>query len=181
MVSNGIVAVADWFHGLKVWDFSRDRELWRKKRDGWQLEALACSPDGRLLAVSVSRQSDGSLRLWDLNVGSTKHVFERGDQTALAFSPDSQLLATGGGTFGGGQLAMINTRRMRTLYEVNAHKSVADLAFWPGTPLVVSVGNGYKSEAVRFWNVRTGRERRPVPAHSFADAFCVITSPDAIA
>jgi WD40 repeat protein len=58
------------------------------------LEAVACSPDGRWIAGSAA---DGPPRLWEADTGRLRHtlVGPTAPVTALAFSADSALLASG--------------------------------------------------------------------------------------
>jgi hypothetical protein len=56
----------------------------------WWVQALAFSPDGRML---VSASSDGSIRVWRVADGALLQVFRTGDVDSLAVSPDGRLIA----------------------------------------------------------------------------------------
>jgi WD40 repeat protein len=78
---------------LHVWDTSSARPLVQLEAAS-TLEAITCSPDGRWIAGSAEAIP---LRIWDASTGRLQHTLD--GQTspihALAFAPDSALLASG--------------------------------------------------------------------------------------
>ena len=84
---------------VKLWDVSRGRLIatlpWR-----W-VEAVALSPDGKLLALE---EPAGTIKLWDVSSKEVRvaivdaHEIDEygGGVSSFSFSPDGRLLATGG-------------------------------------------------------------------------------------
>ena len=58
-----------------------------------ETNAVAFSPDGKLLASACR---DNEILVWDVATGALRHRLEGAPAVALAFSPDSGTLATGG-------------------------------------------------------------------------------------
>ena len=80
---------------IRFWSVETGREERRIPGAPAHIEALAFSPDGRLLSAAERR---GPVLVWDIakDSGPRSHSGHRGSAAVLAFSPDSQLLATGG-------------------------------------------------------------------------------------
>ena len=84
-------------------------------QDAGALRAFAASPDGKWIAGSRAAE-ESALALWDAATGRRAALLEgqAGPVTALAFSADSCLLATGGPRSGDVWLWNIPERRART-------------------------------------------------------------------
>jgi WD40 repeat protein len=83
---------------LRVWDVARGDSALSLK-DAGVLRGFAASPDGKWIAAGLVEEGDGpALGLWDAATGERKMLLDgpRPPVTALAFSPDSALLATSG-------------------------------------------------------------------------------------
>src|SRR5262249_1609430 len=87
---------------LRVWDVTSGRRV-LELEDGPILRAFALSPDGKWLAASRAPGEQGeddraTLGLWRADTGRRQAPFDgqRAPITALAFAPDSALLAAGG-------------------------------------------------------------------------------------
>jgi WD40 repeat protein len=138
---------------ILIWDI--EGRLEKELSNGSQISALRFSPDGRTLATANA--ADFTISLWDVQSGSVERRlnFHSGVVNALAFSPDSQKLASGGAD------------RMVVIWDVISGKSkrkfkehdqtVSSLAFSPdGTVLATAAGNA----SVVMWDVEDGKVNR---------------------
>ena len=92
---NGTLASAGIDGSVRLWDARRARALGRSPSDA-PVYGMAASPDGRTLAVGGA---NGLLQIWDARARrplSPSLAGHQGDVTAVAFSPDSHTLASGG-------------------------------------------------------------------------------------
>jgi WD40 repeat protein len=81
-------------NGLRIWSIGADQPS-SQPEDAHLVSALAFSPTTGILAGGCA---DTRLRLWDISTGRQQAVLEGQDApiTAVAFTPDGTLLATGG-------------------------------------------------------------------------------------
>lgn len=82
--------------GIQLWRVADGRALKRLKQHVGAIEALAFSPDGRLL-VSSGGFDDNTVNLWRLPEGSSGQTLQDilCPVTSFAFSPDGKFFATG--------------------------------------------------------------------------------------
>jgi WD40 repeat protein len=161
----GLVAV-DWGAQATVWDTA----TWTKVR-GFQTErnvtgtaenlvSGAVSPDGRWLVLGLL---DGRLSWCEMTAGTMLADLPAHRQTvlAVAFSPDSTVLASAGGE-GTVTLWQVKTRRKLAERRFHSLSSLALAFSAEGSRLVTGVVGGEK--AVNLWDVRTRRELLNLPA-----------------
>jgi serine/threonine protein kinase/WD40 repeat protein len=85
-------------YGLTVWD-AAGKELLNLDEEGSRLNALALSPDGTRLAVSVYLREPGAVpmkttvRIWEIATARQLLTIQAASATALCFSPDGTRLA----------------------------------------------------------------------------------------
>ena len=97
------LATIDFATRLRLWNIAARRRA-PAPFGKIAIEAVAFSPNGRFLAGADNL--DGVTRLWDLRAGRKVRTFTNKrtpSTTAVAFSPDGKVLATG---YGGGQVRL---------------------------------------------------------------------------
>jgi len=126
------------------------------------LEGLAISPDGKILA---SGGWDKAVRLWSLPDGELLKTLKGSKEriTCLVFSPDNQILASSGLRLmrqGGAPTEVIqlwNLRDGTKLHTLKGHtEKITCLAISPDGQRIIS---GSEDHTVRGWNLSDGRLR----------------------
>lgn len=138
--------------------------------DAGALRAFAASPDGRWVAGSratgdAAEAEEATLTLWEAATGRRVARLERqaGPVTALAFSGDSGLLATGGPRGDVWLWAVPEGRPVLVVGDAAARRPVEALAFHPRRPLLAVGGvdwlaAGGVEGAVVLWDVQTRQQ-----------------------
>jgi WD40 repeat protein len=138
---------------------------------------LAFSPNGRFLASGGHWGPDrGKPKVWA--TGTWKELFPLGekDAPAVAFSPDSEYLATChfSSDF---TIEIREASTGRGIHPLTGHVyAVRDLAFGPN-PDVPQLASASVDGTVRIWDVRTGKEIE-APLHHTNGVLSVAFSPD---
>jgi len=147
---------------VQLWEVATGkRMLTYRVADLRDIEGLAVSPDGKLLAIS---SDSNELLLWDWQSGaSPKVVGPRRRYLGLAFSPDGKILAAGGDTKDDVRLFDVATRaQIGSLVDSPDVPILAkQLAFTPdGKMLAAANSVGLIKRfvaAVLLWDVETGK------------------------
>jgi WD40 repeat protein len=155
---------------VQLWDVAAGKPGTRLEGPTDWVLSLAFSPDGKQLAGGGY---DGVVRLWDVAAG--KKILDIPGQPppaantpalppnavwALAFSPDSKLLAIGGAN---AQVYLVNPADGKIVRPIPGHTStVTALAFHPAGALLVSAS---KDRTVRLWNPANAQAIKTLEGH----------------
>jgi WD40 repeat protein len=155
--------------GVEFVTFRRPRHGIPLKAEARSTQDIAYSPDGRLLATAHWYEADpGEAKLWDAKTGdlvaSLPVPTREGGVLALAFSPDSKILAGSVGV-----LPSPKPPGVVVLWEVASHRVLQTLAGHTAriTALAFTLdrrtlASGGEDRTILFWDVAAGREIRRV-------------------
>jgi len=136
-------------HEVRLWDVKSGRRLRTlPKERGTGYGVTAFSPDGRLFA-----RGGETVELWSVAEGRLVRKLEGPGSTAsaLAFSPDGDVLATGTAD---GEIRLWSLSGGKLLSTYYAYGPVDAVAFTPGAREIVAHG---EDETVRIWSVEDDR------------------------
>jgi WD40 repeat protein len=141
---------------LGVVDLATGKETRMAGVDGVLAYVVAVSPDGTTVATGYTH----GVGLWDFKelVQERKLDSDGLDVKALAFSPDSKVIAAAGRQFGKGALIQLwDVRTGKRLHSMSGHRfPVESLAFTPDGKALISGS----IDDVRWWDPATGKEIR---------------------
>ncbi|MEG4218271.1 serine/threonine-protein kinase [Microcoleus sp. Pol14C6] len=125
------------------------------------VNAIALSPDGQTLVSA----SFGTIRIWKVRTGrlvqTLYSVHSKKSVNTLAVSPNSSILASGGGDNNVILWDLKTGRRMRT---IPAHKAAVNAIAFSRDGQTLASGSDDKT--IRLWNVRTGSRLRTLSGHA---------------
>jgi RNA polymerase sigma factor (sigma-70 family) len=162
-------------NGVHFLDAVTGKEVRRFEGHDSRAEAVAFSPDGRLVATGAS--GSDPIHLWEANTGKlVRRLGEREhapNAFALAFSPDGKVLASGGYA---GQVALRDVTSGEVVRAFKAHDhNVYCLAF---TPDGKALASGSYDGTVCVTDLASGKEVRKFRVMK-EPAWAVALSPDA--
>lgn len=158
---------------VEMWDVaaSLEPEL-NLPRDNKGYRAVAFTPSNDLLGVGYTTSK--AIKIWNLFKGQAIAVLDEseGNLLSAAFSPQADLLATGGTDK---QVKLWDARTGRLIWAMPGHSdSVYALAFSPDGRLLVS---GAKNEPLIMWETHTGRKIRQLQTN-LQNSWRAVFSPD---
>lgn len=150
-----VVATGDLGYGFRRWRIDTDESVrLYDERVGTAAEQLAWSPDGERIA---SVHANGVLCFW---TASTNHcdgyIQAHGERGfSLAWSPDANQLATGGGVI---RIWDTHTGNLVTSFGLK-NTSIYSQLKWLANGTLISLETGYTDRGltiIRFWNIDSG-------------------------
>jgi WD40 repeat protein/serine/threonine protein kinase len=153
---------------VRLWEAADGNDCLTIKGHTEAVSSPAFSPNGKWLASGCP--SDQTVKLWDVVTGQEFRTFT-GAGVSVAFSPDSQRLASSqGGTVKLWEIATGQELRTFTGYT----RLIASLAFSPDGRRLAS---GSWDSTVRVWETATGKQLLKLEGHKY-EVFGVAFSPD---
>ena len=167
--NTNILATGRLDHAINLWDLAKGVHKKTFRGPGNGLGCLAFSPDGKVLASggidwdrlhdeAAVRRGNGTLYVWDAVKGKRKHSFSDDDIFSIrsvAFSPDGNLLASGG-EFGRIHLMDPNTGKYMKRLEGHS-KEVVAISF---SADMRTFASGSKDGRVRIWDIASGEKKQ---------------------
>jgi len=156
---------------LRLWDTAAGKEIQRFGPTKQSIWRLSLSGDGRFLASGGHEdEKEGTDRMatvlvWDVRTGKLQHTLSAGagfagDAYAVAFSPDSRLLAACGGD---NSVRLWQVDNGKELQCCRGHDYAPHaIIFSPDGKTVIA---GDNASTIRLWDVATGKEVTPLRGH----------------
>ncbi|KAJ6002664.1 hypothetical protein N7451_005211 [Penicillium sp. IBT 35674x] len=156
---------------VKLWDIKTGTLTQTLEVRSTEVELLAFSPDGHLLASS---SDDGIVRLWDIKAGTLAQTLNIPSKRVLfmTFSPDSRLLASISDDRPV-RLWDIKTGALANIFNLTS-SMIHSVTFSHDGQLLAS---GSEDGIVRLWDIKTGTHARN-PRSNYSYAVSVTFSPD---
>lgn len=154
------VACGDTDGNIVFFGAKNGKEKLRLNISAREVDLLAFSPDGKILAA----QRDFGKRVHLLDAATGKKLAELSSHSlwakCLAFSPDSRLLVVGSADQ---TVSIWEMPKAKLRLLPGGHLGlITGIAFSPDGGMLLS--SGMHDHAIRFWDVRTGRETRRITA-----------------
>jgi len=151
-----LIATGDLGYGFRRWRIDTDKSVrLYDKRVGTLATQLAWSIDGERIA---SVHADGAVCFWTVSTNRCDGYIKAHPNGgfSLAWSPDGNQLATGGGII---RIWDTHTGNMITSFGLNPMVSIYSQLEWLADGTLVSLEAGYaerESTIIRFWDIDTG-------------------------
>ncbi len=155
-------AVAD--ETIKLWQRSDGRLIRTFAADLGNINGIAFSPDGQLLASAnetVSGYQDGAIKVWNVSTGAVvRRLAFNALGEAVAFSPDGQYLAAAVYR----DVIVYRLSDGATVHTLTGHSQLlTSVAFSPDGTMLASASH---DETIKLWQLSTGTLLRTLTGHT---------------
>lgn len=184
--AKGVTGVNDYCPEIKLCEVATGREICTIPAKGGGFLCLAFSSNGQILASAWNSQNRSFILLSEVATGKQLCQFKIGDRVfyslvwSLAFSPDSQILASGETgkitlwRLGRSWLQPLTAKKIRTFSGYS--ETTRSITFSPDGQTLAS-GVGYDNHGITLWDVKAGNKIRTFPGHPEA-VYHIAISPD---
>jgi WD40 repeat protein len=144
---------------VRLWDMADGHEIRLLQGHTRDVQSVAFSPDGSLLASAGSH--DQTVRIWEVATGKELHCLRHSTRLDhLAFHPDGRHVVSAGHD---GSLRMWDVKTGEQVRTFEGHKAPVDgVAVSPDGRRIAS---GSNDRTARLWDAQTGEELRQFPGH----------------
>jgi sugar lactone lactonase YvrE len=156
----------------KLWDVPSGRELRTLRVKGNYVHKVFFYPNSTIPDVPISSESSDTIRLRDDVSGQELRILNPPQNSFVAFSPDSQIVAWSNG----GEITLWDTANNQKLHTFNMPGFVNSMAFSPDGQILAAGDSKGGEGVVRLWDVASGREVRNLSALRYVGS--VAFSPD---
>lgn len=142
---------------IQIWDMESAKPLHPDLQPRMAIESLAIAPNGKTIATGGS---DFTICIWEVATGKLLHTLKDHQflVTALAYSPNGKWLASccSHSTDTQARVWNVEEKKVQARFHLGP-QGAKRILFLPDSKTVVTAGN---SEHIRFWDPKTGKEKR---------------------
>ena len=138
---------------VTLWDVVKNREVGKLAMESWARRTAYFSPDSRTVVLINPRR----LTIWNTETAKQRSTIEQAGVGAIAFSPDSRILAAATGSKSGDAVVLWNASTLAELAQLSG--GALQLYFSPDSRSLAAVVGG---DQVTLWSVETRRAKAKI-------------------